>query len=312
MNRYMPEGNYIVRPENREALASLEHLEKALERGEILEAVARLCDADLTLHFSLGAIPGVMPREEVQHLKPGEEVKDIAVLTRVGKPVCFKIIGFTRRDDGQVAAVLSRRAAQAECLEHFIRGLVPGDIVPAKITHMENFGAFVDIGCGIVSLLSIDCISVSRITHPSDRFTVGDRIYAVIRRIDEEGRIYVTHRELLGTWEENAAQFSAGETVVGTVRSIESYGIFIELLPNLAGLAEAREGVAVGDSAAVYIKSILRDKMKIKLIIIDVDPTPPPKEFRYFVDTSSCEHLSHWVFSPPEAQKRIETVFDGQ
>lgn len=309
MNLYMPEGSYISRPENREALASAETLERALERGDILEAVARVCDSELSLHFTLGGMPGIMPREEVQHLPEGEEPKDIAVLTRVGKPVCFKVVGFTRCDDGQVAAVLSRRAAQQECAESYIAGLIPGDIVPAKVTHMENFGAFVDIGCGIVSLLSIDCISVSRISHPSDRFSVGDRIFTVIRRIDSEGRIYVTHRELLGTWEENAALFSPGETVIGTVRSIESYGIFVELLPNLAGLAEPRGGVEVGDTAAVYIKSILPDKMKIKLIVIDTDKTPPEGGLRYFVDTSTCEHLSHWVYSPPDATKRIETSF---
>ena len=309
MNRYLPEGSYISRPENREALASAETLERALERGDILEAVARVCDSDLTLHFALGGMPGIMPREEVMHLPSGEEPKDIAVLTRVGKPVCFKVVGFTRCDDGQVAAVLSRRAAQMECEESYIAGLIPGDIVPAKVTHMESFGAFVDIGCGIVSLLSIDCISVSRISHPSDRFSVGDRIFTVIRRIDSEGRIYVTHRELLGTWEENAALFSPGETVIGTVRSIESYGIFVELLPNLAGLAEPRGGVEVGDTAAVYIKSILPDKMKIKLIVIDTDKTPPARELRYFVDTATCEHLSHWLYSPKDAGKRIETAF---
>ncbi|MGL0910084.1 hypothetical protein ACSTB0_13670, partial [Faecalibacterium wellingii] len=42
---------------------------------------------------------------------------------------------------------------------------------------------------------------------------------------------------LLGTWEENAAGFTVGETVVGIVRSVEEYGTFIEIAPNLAGLA---------------------------------------------------------------------------
>lgn len=312
MNRYLPEGSYITRPENREALSSLENLEGALERGEILESVPTLCDGELCLHFTLGGIRGVMPREEVQHQRDNTPIKDIAVLTRVGKPVCFKVVGFTRCEDGEVAAVLSRRAAQAECAEHFISTLEPGDILPAKVTHMEPFGAFVDIGCGVVSLLSIDCISVSRISHPSDRFTVGERIFAVVRRRDEEGRIYVTHRELLGTWEENAALFSQGETVVGTVRSIESYGIFVELLPNLAGLAESRGGVRVGDTVAVYIKSILPEKMKIKLIIIDVTEEKPKGGVRYFVDTASCEHLDGWTYSPSGASKCIETVFSEE
>ncbi len=309
MNRYVPEGDLIVTPENHEYLTGMQGLESALGKQKILESAALLCDSDFNLHFDLHGIRGIMPREEVQFCQGGEPIKDIAVLTRVGKPVAFKIIGFTRTATGAVAAVLSRRAAQAECLQNYIADLRSGDVVPARITHMENFGAFVDVGCGIISLLSIDCISVSRISHPSDRFSVGDRIYAVIKKIDGDGRIYVTHRELLGTWEENAALFLPGQTVVGTVRSVESYGIFVELLPNLAGLAELKPGVEAGQSAAVYIKSILPEKMKIKLIIIDSHATPSEKSFRYFTDTA-VKHLSRWVYSPPTCAKMIESVFD--
>ena len=309
MNRYAPEGTYMARPENRDMLSSLEALTRAMERGDILESVAKLCDSKMTLHFELGTMPAIMPREEVQYLKEGEESKDIAILTRVGKPVCFKVIGFTHLEDGRTAAVLSRRAAQAECAECFISTLVPGDIIPARITHMENFGAFVDVGCGIVSLLSIDCISVSRISHPSDRFFVGDRINCVIKEIDSEGRLYVTHRELLGTWEENAASFSPGQTVAGIVRSVESYGIFVELAPNLAGLAELKPGVLVGDTAAVYIKSILPEKMKIKLIVIDHYPAEPCRQLRYFIDPEKSPHIDRWQYSPEGAIKIIETVF---
>lgn len=312
MNRYAPEGTLLATPENHEALSTPEGLERALERQTILEAVARLCDGDLSLHFDLGGTPGIMPREEVQLLRPGEACKDIAVLTRVGKPVAFRIIGFSRDGLGRRIALLSRRAAQLECMENFISTLLPGDVVPARITHMESFGAFVDIGCGVVSLLPIDCISVSRISHPSDRFSVGDRIHTVIRRIDGEGRIYVTHRELLGTWTENAARFSAGETVAGIVRSVESYGIFVELTPNLAGLAESKPGVHVGDTAAVYIKSILPDKMKIKLIVIDSHAAPQDKRIEYFLDPKTVAHLDQWIYSPEGATKRIETVFDGK
>ena len=51
-----------------------------------------------------------------------------------------------------------------------------GDVINAKVTHLEPFGAFVDIGCGIIGLLSIENISVSRISHPKDRFYVGQNI----------------------------------------------------------------------------------------------------------------------------------------
>ena len=77
-------------------------------------------------------------------------------------------------------------------------------------------------------LLPIDCLSVSRIASPADRVTVGQQLLCAIKNRDEQDRIVLTLRELLGTWSENAACFAAGETVVGIVRSVEDYGVFID------------------------------------------------------------------------------------
>ena len=156
------------------------------------------------------------------------------------------------------------------------------------------------------ALMPIDSISVSRISHPSDRFKVGDDIKSVVRMIDENGRITLSLKELLGTWEQNAALFSQGQTVSGKVRSVESYGIFIELSPNLAGLAELRENVEVGQTASVYIKSLIPDKMKVKLIIIDTFETGSRPENKYFFDGN---HIDYWRYSPEGATKVIETDF---
>ncbi len=310
MNNYMPEGILINTSKNYEYTSSLDGLYKAHERQVILEAPVLLCDHNFNLHVELPCIKGIIPRKEVALTKEDEELKDIAILTRVGKTVCFKVIGFEESADGKRRAVLSRRAAQKECIEAYIKGLIPGDIIPAKVTHIENFGAFVDIGCGIISLLSIDSISVSRIAHPSARVSVGDRIYTVVKAIDDKDRVYVSMKELLGNWSENAERFSEGQTVRGVVRSIESYGIFIELSPNLAGLAEYREGVYEGQNAAVYIKSILPEKMKIKLIIIDTDNQLPPRmPLEYFIDPEKTVHLESWTYSPRISKRVIETVF---
>ena len=310
MNIYAPEGNLISNIENRELTASYKGLERALEEQRIIEAPVYLCDHNFTLHVSLGGgIKGIIPREEVQYSK-GAETKDIAILTRVGKTVCFKVIGFEGGARGERIAILSRRCAQRECTSQFIEALIPGDIIPAKITHLESFGAFVDIGCGVISLLSIDTISVSRISHPSARLAVGDSVYTVVKSIDEQGRIFVSERELLGSWEENAAIFNEGQTVKGVIRSVESYGVFVELRPNLAGLAEYRDDVHPGQTCAVYIKSIIPEKMKIKLIIIDAHDTPPVREpFEYFIDAEKVSHIDSWTYSPPHSKKTIETVF---
>ncbi len=311
MNKYSPEGTLIHTPKNYDYISSPEGLRRAMENQQILEAPALLCDHNLNLHIELPArVRAIIPKSEVQYSKEGEATKDIAILTRVGKPVCFKVVGFEKQENGEICVILSRRAAQLECIKNYIETLGAGDIIPVKITHLESFGAFVDIGCGIVSLLSIDSISVSRISHPSARLCVGDELFTVVKSIDDRGRVCVSARELLGSWEENASMFTEGETVRGIVRSVESYGIFVELKPNLAGLAEYRDGVFEGQSAAVYIKSIIPEKMKIKLIIIDsrdCDDAAEPLE--YFIDPEKITHIDSWLYSPTSCKRVIETVF---
>ena len=310
MNQFKPEGTLITSTKNYELTKSYDGLKYAMEKQLILESTAVMCDHELNLivEFCHG-IKGIIPKSEALYA-PFEMVKDIAILTRVGKPICFKIIGFSFDGAGKKIAVLSRRAAQKECFENYIASLIPGDIIPSRITHIENFGAFVDIGCGISSLLSIDAISISRISHPSARMNVGDLIYTVVKGRDDLGRIFVSERELLGTWEENAALFKIGETVTGIIRSVENYGVFVELKPNLAGLAEYREDVRPGQQAAVYIKSIIPEKMKIKLIIIDKNDNEIKNEpLGYFIDVNSITHIDYWRYSPANCQRTIETLF---
>jgi small subunit ribosomal protein S1 len=120
-------------------------------------------------------------------------------------------------------------------------------------------------------------------------------------------KITLTHKELLGTWQQNASKFSAGETVSGVVRSVENYGIFVELLPNLAGLAELRDNVFVNQAVSVYIKAIIPEKMKIKLIIVDSFNNP---RINYGYDYHiTSGRLDNWVYSTEMSPKIIRTEF---
>ena len=207
---------------------------------------------------------------------------------------------------GNSTAILSRKYAQELCLKNYILKLIPGDIISAKITHLERFGAFVDIGCGITSFLPIDSISVSRISHANERFCVNMNIKVIIKYL-EKNKIYLSHKELLGTWEENANLFSAGETVTGIVRSVEDYGIFIELTPNLAGLAEPKKNIKIGDRTSVYIKNIIPEKMKIKLVIINNFGNIYTKpEIKYFYNKN---HIDNFQYSSITSPKLIKTIF---
>ena len=305
MTSFLPEGKRMDTAENLAALRTCESLYAAMERGAVLEARAALCDHEHNLIVDLPCMRGVIPREEgALGIREGT-VRDIAVILRVGRAVCFTVREIAETD-GRLTAVLSRADAQRICAEKYISALTPGDIIPARVTHLEPFGAFCDIGCGIVALMPIDTISVSRIEHPDERFSVGMDIRAVIKsKVDN--RITLSHKELLGSWQENVSRFAVGETVTGIIRSIENYGAFVELAPNLAGLAELRDDLNVGDTAAVYIKSILPQKMKIKLIIIDHFAEPHvPSAPEYFI---SAGHIERFVYSPPECDKYIYTDF---
>lgn len=301
--KYFAEGtNRFPSPDSWDALRG------ALLSGEIQESRALSFDSDKNLHFCLGSIRAIMPYEECADGVREGLVRDIALVTRVGRPVCFTVTALEDAD-GAPTALLSRAAAQRRCRREYLELLRPGDILPCRVTHLERFGAFCDVGCGICALLPIDCMSVSRIQSPADRLREGDEIFCAVKCRDAQGRLVLTMKELLGTWMENAAEFSPGETVVGIVRSTEAYGVFIELAPNLAGLAEVSPGLVPGQLVSVYIKSVIPEKMKIKLAILH---TAPDSRFFFPLRYRIREgHISRWSYSVPGAPRRIETVFDA-
>lgn len=303
---YRPEGCLYKTPVNQRLISSAEGLTEAMNCGTIIEARVSVCTSSHDLIIDLPCAKGVISREDGALGIPEGKTRDIALISRVNKIVCFKVRELNSGSDGSLTAKLSRREAQEECQRNYIEKLRAGDIIEAKVTHLEQFGSFVDIGCGIPSLIPIDTISVSRISHPSDRMKVGQMIYAAVKS-NESARICLTHKELLGTWEENAADYEVGETVSGIVRSVESYGIFVELTPNLAGLAETRDGITAGMHVSVYIKAIIPEKMKVKLVIVDsCDSHDEVLDFKYRFRES---HINKWRYSPEQSDKIIESIF---
>ena len=215
MQAYRTEGNY-----RSAARLSAAELRAAMASHEILQATALAFDTQRQLRFDLGGVRAVMPFVQCADGAENGTVRDIAVLTRVGRPTCFVVQALDTDEDGQPFYRLSRAEAQRMCKADYLDTLSPGDILPCTVTHIEPFGAFCDVGCGISALLPIDCMSVSRISSPADRVSVGQQILCAVKNRDVQGRFVLTIRELLGTWAENAAHFSVGETVVGIVRSV--------------------------------------------------------------------------------------------
>ena len=282
---YIPEGINTTVP-------CADDLRRSIGTGQIFQAQCVKCDEFHNLHLQLKDSRAVIPREEVALGIQEGGVKEIAILSRVGKWVCFQALGF----DSQGTAILSRRAAQAEARNYFLNTLQPGDVIPAVVLNATPFGVFCDIGCGCTALMRIDRCCISRLSTTAEHFSVGQRIYTAVLSVeDAKGFIHLTGRELLGTWDENAALFRPGQTVTGFARSIMPYGVFIELSPNLSGLAEPAVPVAQGDPVSVYIRSIQPERHKLKLTVLERLNEPIGPNLNYFITSG---HLDKWEYFP--------------
>lgn len=301
--KFYPEGK---NQELSKRFENVDDIKEAMMREEIIESKVLLCDREHNLHVDLGAVRGIIPRLEGAIGIDDGSVRDIALISKVNKSVCFTVLGFQSDIFNNSVAILSRKAVQQRCIDEFLSALTEGDIIDARVTHLEKFGAFIDIGAGINALIPIDMLSVSRINHPAERLSEGQDIKVILRK-KEPGKMTFSLKELLGTWEENAANFHPGETVTGVVRSVEDYGVFVELAPNLAGLAEPQDNLYAGQLVAVYVKSVIPAKMKIKLVIVEsFNETASPSSLTYYADT---DHMDFWRYSPSQSQKQIYTDF---
>lgn len=145
-----------------------------------------------------------------------------------------------------------------------------GQIVNGTVTGIKPYGAFIQMDNGNVGLAYIEDLSVVRIKSPEERLQIGQKIKCMIKSINENnGKINLSYKDCLGTWDENIQKFKEGMTVKGIVRDTEKNknGIFIELTPNLVGMAEYTEKLEYGQTVDVCIKKIVPEKKKVKLTI---------------------------------------------
>jgi len=292
--QYLPEGLLLHSKENLRNCQSIAALRTAKILGTVLEGSAIRCDAAHNLIVQCGSFKVIIPREACALGIAEGTTREVAILSRVGKPVAFLVEEVIEQAEG-VQVIGSRRKAQQAALEMLLETVATGMVLPAVVTHLEPFGTFVDLGCGVISMIPIEHSSVSRIGHPRERFSVGQSIFVLVTGVDKALRRFtLSHKELLGTWAENAAHFAAGEAVTGFVRGVMNYGVFIELMPNLTGLSDASSGLLEGDRVSAYIKTILPESRKVKLRIIELLPdlkSPPP--LQYFVTNG---RLGGWSY----------------
>lgn len=259
--KFLPEGwndeNIIFKFESKEEL---------IKTDDILQGVVEDCDDQFNLHVNLkNNMKGIIPINEVEEINLEENglPKSNLCTGKVHKYVQFKVKG----TDGE-QLVLSRKDAQREVLNYIKTDLKEGQKIKGIVKNIRPYGAFIEIGGGVVGLVHIEDLSVARIKTPLERLKIGQKIDIVVKSIDRNtGKVTLSYKECYGTWDENAQKFKTGMKTRGIVRETEKNrnGIFIELLPNLVGMMEYKEGLKYGQNINVMIKKIDYDRKKIKL-----------------------------------------------
>lgn len=246
------------------------NIDSYLHTNEILQGLVKECDDNYNLHIQFeNGLTGIMPRHEVEAINIDEEglPKTNLCTGKVHKFVQFKVK--EAKDPNNV--ILSRKEVQEEALEWVKKELKEGQKVTGIVKNIKPYGAFIEIGGGIVGLAHIEDLSIARIKTPYERLKIGQKVEVVIKCINRStGKVILSYKEILGTWEQNARMFTQGIKTKGIIRETEKNknGIFIELTPNLVGMAEYKEGFTYGQAVEVYIKKIDNERKKIKLVIV--------------------------------------------
>lgn len=263
--KFVPEGWFVDNKTIGETT-----LNSAIQTQEILEAKVVNCDENYNLYVNFGDDRvGIINRNEIETNASSDIdlFKKNVSTSKINKYVQFKVKGIDEANN----YILSRKDVEKEAMSWVKEEVTEGNILKGIVKSIQPYGAFVEIGGGVVGLLHIEDISVARIKSPKERIRVGQKINVMVKSIDkDQDRIILTYKELLGSWEDNVKDIVEGTTIVGKAREVEKSknGIFIELKPNLVGLAEYKDGIEYGQNVNVYVKKIIPEKKKIKLIIV--------------------------------------------
>lgn len=218
-------------------------------------------------------LPAFLPGSQAD-LRPIRNMDEM-----VGQTYKFKILKYNRKRSN---IVLSRRvlleAEREKARSETLDAIENDKIMEGIVKNITEYGVFVDLG-GVDGLLHITDISWGRVKHPSELFSVGDKIKVKILSYDfEKERVSLGMKQLTpDPWSIAVEKYPVGSKVTGKVVSLTDYGAFVELEEGVEGLIHVSEMswtrkvrhpskiVSVGEEVEAIVLDIKPENRRISL-----------------------------------------------
>jgi small subunit ribosomal protein S1 len=244
-----------------------EELVAVWQKGENIEGV-------ITERVKGGFVVQIGKHGEITAFLPGSQVdvrpvKDISSIMNISQP--FKIVKMSKKESN---IVVSRKdileESRAEARKEMLSSIKEGMILEGAVKNITNYGAFIDLG-SLDGLLHLSDMSWSRINHPSEMLTVGQKIKVVVTKFNEEtNRISLGLRQLDDNpWQNIKDEFPIGQKMVGKITNCTDYGVFIELRDGIEGLVHSSEISWI--KANQNPKKSLTIGQEVEFVILEVD-----------------------------------------
>ena len=257
-------GDLIISREKAKKIKSWKQLEKAFENNEEVQGriISKIkggfvVDVQSSMCFLPGSQVDLKPQKNINHL--------------MKEPLKFMIV---KCDKIRGNIVVSRRAVLENMMkaskEEVLSKFNEGDIVEGTVKGITDYGVFFDLN-GIDCMTHINECSWSRIGHPEELFTIGQKQKLKIIKIDTENKKISTSVKMLtpDPFNTKINNYKVGKIYPAEVRKITDYGVFLSLEEGLEGLCHQSELTHIKKN--ISAKKLLSLSQKIEVMIMEID-----------------------------------------
>ena len=260
-----------------------------LEVGSIMDGRVKNI-TDFGVFIDLGGIDGLL---HITDLSWGR-VNHPSELVSIDENLSVKIIDF---DLEKKRVSLGLKQLTAFPWENVEERYPKGKDIKGKVVSMTNYGAFVELEPGIEGLIHVSEMSWTRhIKNPSEVFSLGDEVEAIVLSIDsEERKISLGSKQLEeDPWDKIEEKYIVGETKNGKVINLTQFGAFVELDEGIDGLVHIsdmswtevikhpKEFLDKDQNVKVSILEVSRENRRISLGIKQLEEDPWPNLIKEF------------------------------